>query len=1387
MRRRWRRLLGVMGGVALLLAVLVVAPFWLARWPAALNRALDAAGLARVLGGTGGTQRVRIDRVVQFGIGGVHIEGVRLESLTAAGWESWARVGTIDVAWRPQAFLARRVFLSRVVVDSVRIDLRKRPVSAETGTVRPAVAPKRNSPWLIEERLVPIRIPDLQVRKAVFIDRQGNRREASLDMAGISHRRGRIRATLRSARLAAVPESLWITLADGVVDARLPGSVAITALAIEGPGLRARLDASWAGPAAPRSGTNEPAPGPGRVTAQLEVCELRPTQMPSARALPLPWHPTDTLSGRIDASGTVGGGVPPRLECDVDLAGSVFGANLDTLLAAGMATPDTADLREIRLRLGTIGMRGSTQWVRAGTSRADLRFRGIDLGSPPISLFAEGLPVSDFAGAVRAEADSLGPRLRLLVELELEPGDLLNRPISGLTIRARLDPHVFAVEELRTREEPPALSLEGTLRREERTIAVEGMLRGFLLEDWVAPWIHVPIEGKVDGPFRAEGPLSAPIVEAAFSADSVRAAEVYLRTARVDSVTGTIIPWRLRAEFRAAGLDVYRIPFDSLAGTVLLADTIATRFTAWRDTTRARLAVRVIPQDHGSVLFDSFTVGVGRLPPIELEGTSRLDWTPDRVGIDSLRFRMDGGRAGGSGWIRTRPDHPGTEPFAFAAEVADLDLGLLASYLGRSPDDWGGFVTGRLEGEGTLLSPVYSFRAEATGAETIDWTWNRLAVAGRAGEGIGLCIDSLRAVSSGFTGPLPGPEPVGPQPPGPAVLLRADSLFVRFAVPWADAMKALADSSRRRPVLAAARLGGNLVMQRVPAAPFLIPVLGARAWGGRGAGLTASTDPMLDLVRVVRPAVEQSGTGRATALGGSIDLSAKIGGTGRAPEVSVDLLARDLRVLQAWANSVRVRGSYADSQLTLDSLEWHMGTSLLHIQANLPRDIDLSIPAVRSLGRAGQARADLKDADLSLLSLVPEVGRVLQDPSGKLNGWVMLGPDAGPGKLAGRLEVRDGAFRIANREERLHGIHAVARLDSAGAHIEEATASLGNQGKVTGSGLFRALDNFDLKATIRDGLVYDTGNYRFVAEGDFRARPVADGDTLRPQLSGTVRVLQGLITQDLAKQPPAGAMPARTPWLIDLDVVAPGNFRVNQPQASVDLGEGELHISFRWPCWNLGGTIQVLSGRYRIFNRSLNITSGSVEFQDTGQGPNPYLDIQAATEMAGQNEEPPVSVVVAVKGYPAKQDLTVTLSSPDHPEYTEAQLIELLSVGQFASGSFGSAGSFGSFTRTDPTRQALSSQLMGQVERQLVGQLPWIDRVQLDGQLGGTSPMRINLQPIVQPQWSLIYSQDLAASPDREVAVRYRLSNLLFLNAAADRRSNEQDTYSLDLKLRFEY
>jgi hypothetical protein len=1374
MRRVTYGALGV-GGVLLLLALLASSPFWLIRSPAARNRALDASGLAQILGGSGGTQRVRVDRMARFGLLGLRLEGARVERLGPAGWEAWARVGSVDLAWRPEAFFTKQIFLSRVLVDSVWVDLRLRPAPLADATPARRPEPAPRPPRRIEDSLWPVRISDLQVRDAVLIDGEGRRREASLEATGIDFRRGRFQAMLQRAGLRAVPESLQVALAGGLVDGQVPNRAAVKALSIESPGLRARLDASWdAAEGAVRA--------PGRVSAHLELRELRPTQIAAARALSLPWHPTDAISGRIDVHGTAGGGLAPRVECDVELGGSVFGTGLDTLLATGSASPDTADLRELRLRLGSIGLSGSTRWVRSGTSRANLRFRGIDLGSPPLSLFAGGMPVSDFAGSIRAEADSLGPRLHLRAEVELEPGNLLNRPISGLLIRARLDPRVFAIEDLRTREEPPALEFAGTLTRAAPTISATGALRDFALEDWVAPWLTIPLEGRIDGPFRIEGPLSAPRVEGAFSGRRGRVVGVYVDSLRAAPMAGTLRPLRLQGDFRGAGLDIYKVKVDSVAGGVIIADTITARFAAWRDTTRARLAVRVVPAVRGAVLLDSLSVRAGRLPEIALEDRVRLGWSPDEVRIDSLRLRMEAGRIGGRGWIRPRPGHPGTEPFGFAAEVADLDLGILARYFGLSAGDWAGTLSGRFDGTGTMTSPTYRFRADGTGLGTVDWAWDRVTVTGAAGEGIGIFIDSLRASGPGFTGALPGPEAVGPQAPGPAVFLRADSLFMRFASPWDEVMKALPDSSRRRTVLAAARLGGTIAMQRVPAAPFLVPLLGARAWGGRQSGLVESTNPMLDLIRVRRPSTEQNGA-QANWLGGSIDLTARIGGTGRAPEASVDLVARRVHALQAWADSIKLRGDYANSMLTVERLDWHMGSSLLHLDAKLPYDIDLSVPAVRSVKEPRRLRAELKDVELSLLSLVPAVGIVLQEPRGRLNGWVMVDQVAGPGKLAGRLEVADGAFRIANREEHLRNIRAVALLDSAGLHVEELNGNLGDRGTVTAKGLFRGMKDFDLEAKVRDGLVWETGNYRFVAEGDFRARPVADGDSLRPQLTGDVRVLEGLITQDLAK-PPRG-FPARIPWLVDLRAVAPGNFRVNQPQADVDLGEGDLGISFRWPYWNLSGTMQVLGGRYRIFNRSLNVTSGTVEFQDTGLGPDPLLDVQAETTVAGQGDEPPIPVLVTVKGHPAKQELTVSLSSPGHPEYSEAQLIELLSVGQLTSGRFGT------FTREDPTRQALSSELMGQVERQLVRQLPWIDRVQLEGQLGGTSPMRINLRPIVQPQWSVIYSQDLATSPEREVAVRYRLSNLLFLNAAVDRRRNEQgltsDSYLLDLKLRFEY
>jgi hypothetical protein len=479
-----------------------------------------------------------------------------------------------------------------------------------------------------------------------------------------------------------------------------------------------------------------------------------------------------------------------------------------------------------------------------------------------------------------------------------------------------------------------------------------------------------------------------------------------------------------------------------------------------------------------------------------------------------------------------------------------------------------------------------------------------------------------------------------------------------------------------------------------------------------------------------------------------------------------------------------LRADAHDGRWKVEELRWQMGETSLEATADLGLRFTVNPPLVRDTGERGWIEADLHEADLALLSLVTGL---VQDPVGRLDGHVRVETVAGHPRVSGKLKVRDGAFRIPGREERFSRIDAAGVIDSLGLHVE-ATGRLNQTGKVRLQGLMRDVDDFDLTAQVSDAPVYETGNYRFLAEADLRARAEMEGDTIRPHLTGTARVLEGLITQDLSK-PPA-RLPPRTPWLIDLEVEAPGNLRLSQPYTTVDLGEGELEVSFRWPYWNLGGSLEVLGGTYRLFNRNLRITSGTVTFEDTGQGPNPKLEVEAETTipiLESENDNS-IQVILTVTGYPAKKEMEVSLTGidDDGKSYSEAELIERMSLGQIQSAEFGT------FSSADPTRQALSSELMGQIERQLVGQLPWADRVQLEGEFGSSDPMKINVRTIVQPQWSVLYSQELSTSPEREVSVRYRLSNLLFLNAAVDRAGQEKEgvpleTYTLDLKLRFEY
>jgi hypothetical protein len=165
-----------------------------------------------------------------------------------------------------------------------------------------------------------------------------------------------------------------------------------------------------------------------------------------------------------------------------------------------------------------------------------------------------------------------------------------------------------------------------------------------------------------------------------------------------------------------------------------------------------------------------------------------------------------------------------------------------------------------------------------------------------------------------------------------------------------------------------------------------------------------------------------------------------------------------------------------------------------------------------------------------------------------------------------------------------------------------------------------------------------------------------------------------------------------------------------------------------------------------------------------------------------------VRIEVTVQGSPAPEEgLEVSLSSPTNPDdYSQEDLIDLLTVGQVRN-----ARATGNLS--DPARGFITGQVLNSLERELIAEAPWLDVVEVSGGTAVSDPIVISLRAVTEPTWSLRYSQELASTSGQEVVLTYRISNLFFLNAGADRKRGGEtvgtanETYNLDFRLRVDY
>lgn len=1357
--RRWRVLLPLV--LAASLAGLLIAPFLLVRIPAVRDPLLDLVPLQSLIGAE---SRLRVARVVRFDPFGVHFESVRIESRRDGHWRTWGRLGSLDVVWRPSAFLTRRVEIERLEIDSVSVDL--------AALTRPPTPAK---PKLRERLNLRLGLPEIDCR-LLAADRVSIRRgdvllaDGRLRMERLHHAGGALRAELSEATVHLVRESLMVSLLSGTLRAHERGEVSLDSVRAVWTGGSGDLDL-----ALDATGEDET-----RVRGEVRRLSLEPARFPPLARLDLRLEPSDAVEGRLAVSLRLAPGRPPRGDLALALGGRLFGAVVDTVDVSARGSADTVSVPSMRLEVSSLSLEGEGIWFpRAGEARAELRYSGLDLGGDPISRFARGLPASLLRGEVSGSAVAIGPEVRVSARLHSRPGVLLGQLLEAFHADLRLDPDSVHIDSLRLGETPGrGTLLRAALSRRTQQLRARVDLEDFEIGRWIEPRVDAPMEGVARGALHFRGPLKQPHLEGDLEIGPGYVEGVRFASLVAGGISGTLSPLRIGLDIDLDRPDIYGLKFDSVRGSGVVGPEITLALHAVNDSITLDLAGVVLPREPGWVRLDSLRAEAGSLPPVRLLEPARIEISQARVSTDSVRLGSSFGRVRGSGWIEPRPGRAGTEPFFFRLWGDSLSLAPFAQFLRLPPDTLRGLADFTLRGEGTLHRPRYAATVQLGRSEVYGIELYSAELGLRAGEltpgRSTFAIDSLRVRLDPNRGRLAAIDraAVGPQRPKPPSIVRGDSLLVEWDEAWVSRLRSF--SSERGAALERASIGGRLTVDRFPTQVDLRR-RGAAAPDASRTSFVDPVDPMSLKVQEIRPGDDPGAQASNRGVRGTTAARVVIGGTGRSPTVSAEFFARDLAVLQSAADSARLVVDYRDSLLTVERFDWTLQGVRTHSEGAVPLVLRLGPKPVRLLSKPIVGRTDIPEVDLALVTLFTNL---VLEPRGKLSGTLEWSGAAETLFPTGNLSVTNGSFRVPAREERITDVTARLVLRDGSVYIEEALGKVDGAGRLRASGRYKNDKDFDLRGDLREVTVYESGNYRFVAGGSVWARPVADGDTLRPMVTGELEAERGVITMDLTKQQEQKVL--KTPFLINLLIRAPENIRLVDPRTNLDLAIDSLRVRYRMPKWNYAGEVQIVGGRYRVFSYYFKVTSGTVRFVDTGQGPEPILDIVAETSVKDESDNL-IPVTARVTG-PAIQPTIALEAGGDR---SADEVVRLLTYGQYAAGRFGEKRA-----TENPASQFASGELWGVLEQQLVSQLPFFERVQVQ-QPGAGDPWSISIRPISTRQWNVDYTQELVDKARQSVNVSYRLGNRWFVNTGyrrlLDATDGRSELVNLDLRFRLEY
>jgi hypothetical protein len=507
-------------------------------------------------------------------------------------------------------------------------------------------------------------------------------------------------------------------------------------------------------------------------------------------------------------------------------------------------------------------------------------------------------------------------------------------------------------------------------------------------------------------------------------------------------------------------------------------------------------------------------------------------------------------------------------------------------------------------------------------------------------------------------------------------------------------------------------------------------------------------------------------------------------------------------------------------RLQVEELRLTRGQVSSRVSGGLPLRLALGEPPTL-LEAPMDWTVDIPNGDLALLPVfVPQIGwgRGRFDLHAKL-----AGTPKSP-QLAGTMAVRDGAIRLAGREEILDRLAADFHFDQSRITLDSLRAREGAQGTVRARGVVNlrglALQGYRFDLGLRQFTATEEGLYAAEFDGDFVVTngPKVSGSTL-PQVTGKVDLHSAAVLFDFANQSETQQLAATTQplfWTYRVQLEATRNLHWQPPDGDIEFS-ADLTLEQTPDSLQIYGDLTSLRGTYYFLSNRFDVARANLTF-DNESGVNPQLDIEASAKVV-PTQEPISTDLSESSSTSANRTHTVTARisgraaepvvefSSDPADWDEPRILRELTVGRFFDARQGGV-QLGDPLDNYLTR-AINRTVSAEMSRAFRGYISeWELERERGGLLRGEGDLVLGVGSQITPNISLRYRQrvpgltrptttltgDIEDTFERDVEAEYRLNRFFYVTTELTQHrtvlgsiTQPATDFNVNLKARWEY